>query len=277
MMAEPMNETIFATPRVVTDLDRCYFYHTMDIPTYGLVHGEWDLRTGVDAYLGNVSFKDNRVLELGTASGFLCMEMEKRGAEVVALDLDEHHAWDIVPYAGFRFAEFMPKWSAHIARLNNGFWLNHGAHHSTAKLVYGSIYDVPEAIGEVDIATFGSILLHLRDPFLALQRALRLTRETVIVSEVIPRPQRVNNLPSRLKFLARFLPPTTPQLEFLPDPAKGLPLESWWALAPELIARMIGVLGFGDTRITFHDQKFKDLNVNMYTVVGQRTKPAPEL
>ena len=52
-------------------LEDCYFYHTMDVPGAGLVTGEWDLRNGVDAYLGHESVAGKRVLELGTASGFL--------------------------------------------------------------------------------------------------------------------------------------------------------------------------------------------------------------
>lgn len=272
-----MPESLYAAPRVVTDKSVCYFYHSMEIPGYGGVEGEWDLRPGVDAYLGHVPFENKRVLELGTASGYLCMEMEKRGAAVVAYDLDENHAWDIVPFAGFPFPEFLPKWQAHIGRLNNGFWLNHGAHHSRARMVYGSIYDVPAAIGPVDIATFGSVLLHLRDPFRALQRGLALVRETAIISDAVPLPRPVDNLPRRLRFLSRYMKPVAPQIEFLPDPATGLPMESWWSLGPELVARMIGVLGFGHTTILHHTQLFKDKPVQMYTVVGWRTKPAPQL
>ena len=59
-----------------------------------------------------------------------------------------------------------------IKRLNNAFWLCHKAYNSKAKVVYGTVYEIPEEIGMVDISTFGSILLHVRDPFLALQNAL---------------------------------------------------------------------------------------------------------
>ena len=53
----------------------------MEIPGHGLVTGQWDLRGGVDDYLGKVAFAGQRVLEIGPASGFLTFEMEKRGAE----------------------------------------------------------------------------------------------------------------------------------------------------------------------------------------------------
>ncbi|HEY4442105.1 MAG TPA: hypothetical protein VGN14_16725, partial [Candidatus Elarobacter sp.] len=69
-------------------LEACYFYHTMELPGVGTVEGEWDLRTGVDAYLGGEELRGKRVLEIGTASGFLCFAMERRGAEVIGYDLD---------------------------------------------------------------------------------------------------------------------------------------------------------------------------------------------
>jgi 2-polyprenyl-3-methyl-5-hydroxy-6-metoxy-1,4-benzoquinol methylase len=87
----------YASPRVVTDLADCIFYHSMDLPEHGTVHGLVDLRGGVDEYLGGVDLHGKRVLEMGTADGFLCFEMERRGADVVAYDLSEAQHWDFVP------------------------------------------------------------------------------------------------------------------------------------------------------------------------------------
>ena len=78
---------VYADPVEVTNRDDCWFYHTIDVPGVGTIPGEWDLRAGVEDYLGKVTFAGKRVLELGTASGFLCFEMEKRGAAVVAFDV----------------------------------------------------------------------------------------------------------------------------------------------------------------------------------------------
>jgi len=36
----------------------------------GPVEGAWDLRPGVDAYLGGVDVRGQRVVELGTADGY---------------------------------------------------------------------------------------------------------------------------------------------------------------------------------------------------------------
>jgi hypothetical protein len=177
--------SVYASPRLLTDLSDCYFYHTMDIPGFGHVDGEWDLREGIDAYLGNVDVRGKRVLEMGTANGFVCFHMERQGADVVAYDLSEQQDWDVVPYARDDEAAFRADRKNHIRKLNNAFWLCHRAFKSESKVVYGDVYSVPEDIGVVDVCTFGSILLHLRDPFLALQRALSLTSDTVIVTDML--------------------------------------------------------------------------------------------
>ena len=59
------SELPYATPRTFTDPADCYFYHTLEVPGYGLFEGEWDLREGVEAYLGGVDFRGRRVLEIG--------------------------------------------------------------------------------------------------------------------------------------------------------------------------------------------------------------------
>jgi len=93
------DQKIFATPQKVEDLADCYFYHTMELPGRGVIEGQdWDLRGRVDEYLGNVDFAGQRVLEIGPASGFLTFEMEKRGADVISVEVTDEHGWDFVPY-----------------------------------------------------------------------------------------------------------------------------------------------------------------------------------
>lgn len=180
---------VYADPVEVSNRDDCWFYHTIDVPGVGTIPGEWDLRAGVDDYLGKVTFAGKRVLELGTASGFLCFEMEKRGAEVVAFDVALGAPIDVLPLAAHPdlsgLIRDLRAAGSLLDRLHNSFWFCHRLLGSQAKVVYGNIYDLPAEIGPVDVATFGSILLHLRDPFLALANAARLTRETIIVTDLL--------------------------------------------------------------------------------------------
>jgi len=71
---------------VATDIEECEFYHVMDRPDGGVWGGQWDLRSDVDEYLGHFGLQGKRVVDLGTPSGCLCLEMGRRGADVVAYD-----------------------------------------------------------------------------------------------------------------------------------------------------------------------------------------------
>ena len=260
----PRAASPYADPRRVTELDECYFYHSMEIPGYGLVEGPWDLRGGVDDYLGGVELRDKRVLEIGTASGFLCFTMEGRGADVVAYDLSEQQSWDVVPYAQYDHESFDADRREHLRKLNNGWWLAHRAFESSAKVVYGTVYEIPEEIGRVEVATYGNVLRHFRDPFLALERGLRLTSESVIVTE---NPSLRYSLPQMAASLLK------PNMAFLPNFERVQPRESWWHFTPAVIRKMLGVLGFEDTSVRYHVQRFAGRRKPLFTVVGRRTRP----
>src|SRR5688500_17783271 len=87
--------------RPMTGLRRadCHFYHSLSLRAGDQVVGDWDLRPTVDAYLGGAEFEGKRVLDVGTAGGYLAFEAERRGArEVVALDVDYPERWERVPF-----------------------------------------------------------------------------------------------------------------------------------------------------------------------------------
>ena len=275
---EPTDQHVYAAPRHVSDIKDCYFYHTMHVPGHGVIEGEWDLRNGVDNYLGRVPLNGKRVLEVGTASGFLCFEMEKRGAEVVAYDLSEHDSWDVVPFGGMIANEYLADRKERIRGLNNAWWFMRDLLQSKARVVYGSVYEIPAAIGDVDITTFGSVLLHVRDPFLAIQRAAALTKETIVITDVSGRIPRQIYLPFML--LPRAIRKHTVDRirlapAFLPDPAKRWPWDGWWHLTPQLVERFLQILGFTDTTTTYHSQSYSSArrSVELFTVVGRRTAP----
>ena len=100
------------------------------------------------------------------------------------------------------------------------------------------------------------LLLHLRDPFLALQNGLKLTTHSVIVAEAL-RGQRQKT--------------TEPFLGLLPDAKTVEPKDTWWDIRPEWVVRAIGVLGFEDVKINYHTQKYEGRDIQLYTVVGKRT------
>jgi len=263
---------LFATPQVITSTRECAFYHTMDIPGYGEVKGYWDLRPNVRRYLGEVDLKGKRVLEVGTASGYLCFFMEGQGAELIAFDLSDEQQADIIPYARHAWRTRAADHKAYMRHIRNGFWFAYRAFQSRAKVLHGTAYAIPETIGPVDVAVFAAILLHLRDPFLALQNALRLTRETVIVTEALEDSRTARLLRKLSRRHER-----TDRLIFVPNAATGEPPATWWLLRPGVVMRFLAVLGFEKTDVTYHLQKQEGgKNVPFFTVVGRRTAPMSE-
>ncbi len=251
-------KSVFAEPKFVNDVKDCYFYHTIDLPGHGTIEGNWDLREGFSEYLGGVDFKGKKVLEIGTANGAICFEMERAGASVIGFDLSKEDSWDVVPHPRRDFNNMKDNKKNLTEKLNNAFWFCHRLLNSKAKMVHGNIYNIPQGIGSVDIVTFGAILLHVRDPFLALQTGLKFARETVIVTELVGKDEDIKNTGD-------------PLMKLLPDPDSELHPFSWWRLYPGVVVRMVGLLGFGNVEVTYHSQKFKDTKMKMYTVVAHRT------
>lgn len=251
-----MASSVYVEPRLVTSLDDCLFYHTMDIPGYGTMRGQWDLRAGLEEYLGKFNFTGNRVLDVGTASGLLSFYTERKGADVVSFDLSDKYEWDIVPFAAnFDFAEVKARRQEMIRRLNNSYWFCHRVFESKARAVYGSVYDIPTEIGEVDVAIYGSILLHLRDPFLALQNGAKLARRSIIVTDVAPERRTKLNAP-----------------RFMPNHRDTRNSDTWWELSPQLICEYLAILGFPSSTVTWHRQLYKEQRKLLFTVVASRSR-----
>lgn len=259
----------FAAPRHVESLDDCCFYHTVDLPGLGTVEGPWDLRGGVDDYLGHVDLRGGSVFEPGPASGFLTFEMEKRGALVTAYDLSEEQEWDVIPYAGRDASIEKAEMRAQMRRINNSFWLGHRLFGSHARLAHGHVYEVPDDIGTFDTCLLGSILLHLRDPFLAMQKCLSHTTGTAIVTDLLPRSDLLPKSGLR-RFVTGML--RQPSMGFAPDGATLRPTDTWWKLHPEVVVRMLGVLGFGNAVVTYHRQTYRGRRLRLFTVVAHRTR-----
>jgi len=230
----------------------CVFYHTMDIPGHGEVKGEWDLRGRERAYFGNLDFKGKRVLEMGTSSGHLCFWMEKQGARVTGYDLSRREEWDIVPYKNFDYKKHLVNHQKHIEKMNNSFWFARRAFGSSAKIIYGNIYNIPGDIGTYDIGTFGSILLHLRDPFNALRCVSPHIREAITVTD-------------------RYYPlPEDEIMVFQPYTPGCWPYDTWWKFTPEIIREFLNVLGFRHTELSFSTQLHYQKEIEMFTLVGRR-------
>jgi tRNA (mo5U34)-methyltransferase len=181
---------VSTTPTELLDRARRQgWYHTLELPGYTTT-GIFDLRGSVRHYGLPGSLAGMRVLDVGTWDGFWAFELERRGAtEVIAIDLDDERDLDWPPRRRNPNPELVR---------GSGFALARELLDSKVERVVCSIYDAtPEDLGTFDLVFCGSVLIHLRDQLLALERIASLTKpggllvsaeEYEWVSDLVPFP-----------------------------------------------------------------------------------------
>jgi SAM-dependent methyltransferase len=224
----------FPAPRHVERIEDCCFYHTMELPDFGVVKGHWDLRGRFDEYTGKVDVVGKSVLDVGTATGFLSFEAERHGAtRVVSFDMSDVGQQHFVPFAASHRSSrrSLASYAREIEQWKNAYWLCHRLLRSRAEAFYGDVYHIPLELGQFDVTIVGSILEHLRDPVKPLESIVAVTRETlVIVTPVVESEERT----------ARFEPRRdNPEQDF-----------TWWTYSVGLYRELFGILGFEIQRIT---------------------------
>jgi SAM-dependent methyltransferase len=235
-----------------------YFYHSIDLPGLPTIHGAWDLRPNVDRYLGSLDLAGKRVLEVGAANGFLSFEMERRGAQVVPYDLSPDILGDIMLPPGPARAEFEAQYRVVIGGLNRAWWHAQRAFGSALTLMHGTAYAVPGEVGEVDVTTFGSILLHLRDPYSALASAARLTRACIVVTDLFLPPFHSDSRVGRALQQLHIEPNAAARESgMIFNPSRHRDPCTWWNFSPGAIRSLLSAVGFGRARTTFHRQLFR--------------------
>jgi len=240
----------------------CDWYHTTDLPDGTAIEGPWDLRGGESAYLGDARLRGTRLFEAGPATGFLTYWMESQGADVTCFEAGFDAGFEYLPpVIDLDYQAWQADFMKHSCRINNSWWIQHRDRQSSARIAYGDIYNLPADVGTFDTSFFGSILLHLRDPFRALQQAAAHTEQTIIVTDVL-RPGMDD--------------PHDPILRWGMEARAEGPNPTWWWLSPGAITRMLWRLGFGTVRVVHHSQKYMNLKnhktwkIPQFTVVAER-------
>ena len=175
--------------------------------------------------------------------GFWAFELERRGARVTALDLDDPAALDWPPRLR-RAGEARAAEGADLAE-GSGFEVAHRALGSAVERRTMSVYEAtPEALGgPFDLVFCGSVLIHLRDPMLALERMAGLCRGRLVLAEEYSR--KLGWVP-RLKVA-----------EFRGES----PWMTWWRPSSRTWLAMVRCAGFEDVRVhsrfglRFRDQR----------------------
>ncbi len=171
------------------------WYHTIDLGGAGVTPGHVDWRAYAERLLGP-SLTGLRALDVGTYDGFWAFAMERRGAEVVAIDLDTLESADWPPVNRAALERDAAAWGLELGR---GFTVAKAALGSHVERVACDVRVLtPEMVGGPrDLAFIGALLLHLRDPVRALENVRRalvpggrlILLEAISLTETLLRPR----------------------------------------------------------------------------------------
>jgi tRNA (mo5U34)-methyltransferase len=141
------------------------WWHSFELPGGAKIEGVSTLefqKRRIAAFPIPENLQGKRVLDIGTWDGWFAFEMERRGAEVVAID-----SWD-----------------------NPHFREMHTILNSRVDYRQFDIYELtPNLIGKFDIVLFMGVLYHLKHPLLALERVCALTTDLAAVESFVLREE----------------------------------------------------------------------------------------
>ncbi len=168
--------------RLREDVAALEWYHTLELRPGVVTPGWFDLRD-VSQQIPWPDLAGLRCLDIGTFDGFWAFEMERRGAgEVLAIDLLDPAQWDWPVMSTDEAVAAIGKRKSR----GEGFDVARTALRSSVERREMSVYDLdPDAVGTFDLVYLGSLLLHLRDPVRALERARGVCRGNLIVVDAI--------------------------------------------------------------------------------------------
>ncbi|HVY08732.1 MAG TPA: methyltransferase domain-containing protein [Mycobacteriales bacterium] len=157
------------------------WYHTLEFPGGVITPGRFDHRELVPHYGFPVDLTGKRALDVATFDGFWAFEMERRGAEVVAIDLGTTRDVDF-PTRVRPLADS----AGDLPQMGGGFALAKEALGSAVDRRVCSVYDLnPAEHGMFDLVHCGDLLVHLRDPLRALEAMRSVTSGELLLSDGI--------------------------------------------------------------------------------------------
>jgi tRNA (mo5U34)-methyltransferase len=201
-------------------LSQTGWWHSFELPDGTLVEGVNSLdaqKHRLARFPIPADLTGKRVLDIGAWDGWFTFELERRGAEVVAID-----RWD-----NPRFREM------------------HAALGSRAEYRQMNVYELsPAALGRFDVVLFLGVLYHLKHPLLALERVCSVTKNFAAVE----------SFALTERFLPGVNVEAFPLLKFFERDGFGGQFDNWFAATPQCLLGMCRTAGFARAElIEVHD------------------------
>jgi len=136
------------------------WYHPIEVRPGIVTPGQNDARRVLEMLQLPADCRGMRALDLGTRDGFFAFELERRGAEVVAVD--------------------------YVPMRDSGFALASELLGSRVTYLHRNLYDLRAAdLGTFDLVLFLGLLYHLPDPLGGLRVARDLTKTRMLLESVV--------------------------------------------------------------------------------------------
>lgn len=196
------------------------WWHSFELPDGTLVEGVNSLeaqKARIAQFPIPADLTGKRALDIGAWDGWFTFELERRGADVVAID-----RWD-----NPRFREM------------------HAALGSRAEYRQMNVYDLdPAKLGRFDVVLFLGVLYHLKHPLLALERVCSVTDDFAAVESFALTDRFLPGMQVEEHSLLRFFE----RDEF------GGQFDNWFAPTPRCLVEMCRTAGFARAELaSVHD------------------------
>jgi tRNA (mo5U34)-methyltransferase len=186
------------------------WWHSFELPDGSAIAGVSSLesqKSRIARFPIPADLSGKRVLDIGAWDGWFTFEMERRGAEVVAID-----RWD-----NPRFREI------------------HAALGSRAEYRQMNVYELnPAKLGQFDLVLFLGVLYHLKHPLLALERVCSMTKDFAAVE----------SFALTRRYLPAMDVEEYSLLQFFERDGFGGQFDNWFAFTPRCLVGMCRTAGF---------------------------------
>jgi tRNA (mo5U34)-methyltransferase len=219
-----------------------YWYHTIDVGNGLVTPGDYDYRSYLHHYQFPADLTGQSVLDVGSATGFFAFELEKRGAEVLSVELPALADWDMAARerAGIlrRITERCQAVNVEQAYqrvLDGPFQFCRRLLQSRVKRHYSTIYRLsPETLDPsgYDLVFLGDVFSHLFSPLHALDALATVCRERLVLTLDLVRGQD-----------------DQPHLTYVARPDGSAENRSWWVANYPCVEQMLRTVGFRHVEI----------------------------